>query len=157
MAYIREHRNQGCVFCEALSGADNPENLVVWQGKRVFVMMNRFPYAHGHLLVCPVRHVKDLDGLEEKECQELMEATRRSVRTLGGCFAPEGFNVGVNIGKVAGAGFADHLHMHIVPRWQGDLNFMPVLADVRVISEHLAETYERLREAFSSRNPEPVS
>jgi ATP adenylyltransferase len=136
------------VFCEALAEEESAANLILWRGERVFIMMNRFPYAHGHLLVSPHRHVKDLDELSQEEAWDLMEATRRAIRVLKRCFSPEGFNVGVNLGKVAGAGFADHLHLHIVPRWNGDFNFMPVLADIRVISEHLTETYDKLREAF---------
>jgi ATP adenylyltransferase len=147
-AYVRQSRDAGCVFCEALGDERSPENLVLWRGESVFVMMNRFPYAPGHLMVSPVRHVKDLEGLSSEESMALFGSIKEAIRVLGGCLSCEGFNVGINLGKVAGAGFAEHLHVHIVPRWNGDCNFMPVLADTRVISESISETYAKLREGF---------
>jgi ATP adenylyltransferase len=148
MEYIKQGRRQACVFCDALREGKEREGLVVWRGEAVFAMLNRFPYAHGHLLISPCRHAKDLEGLTLLESQALMHATRDAVRVLTRCLAPEGFNVGINLGKVAGAGFADHLHLHIVPRWNGDHNFMPVLGDTWIISEHLENTYNKLREGF---------
>jgi ATP adenylyltransferase len=160
MAYIREARRPSCVFCAALAGGrgdGDAGSLILWRRELVFVMMNRFPYAHGHLLVSPVRHIKDLERLTAAEEQELMGVTRHAICVLKRCLSPEGFNVGLNLGKVAGAGFADHLHCHIVPRWEGDHNFMPILAETRVISEHLMDTYERLREGFHGTGTEPGS
>lgn len=146
--YIRQSQRPVCIFCEALDGEHSAESLVLWRGDRVFVMMNRFPYAPGHLMVSPIRHVKDLEGLSSRESRDLMACTRDAVRVLNRCLEPEGFNVGINLGEVAGAGYADHLHVHIVPRWNGDYNFMPVLADTRVVSENITETYRKLREGF---------
>ena len=148
MAYIRQSGRQACVFCDALREGEERESLVVWRSQSIFAMMNRFPYAHGHLLISPCRHVQDLEGLTLAESQALMQATRDAIRVLTQCLVPEGFNVGINLGKVAGAGFADHLHLHVVPRWDGDHNFMPVLGETRIISEHLDNTYNKLREGF---------
>ena len=147
--YVQERKKGGCVFCQALEDTHGPESLVLRRAERVFVMMNRYPYAHGHLLVSPTRHVPDLEGLTQEEAGDLMEETRLAVRVLARALGPEGFNVGINLGKVAGAGYAGHLHVHVVPRWNGDLNFMPILADVRVISEHLQETCMKLRQEFA--------
>ncbi len=155
--YVKERKKDGCVFCQALQAVQEPENLVLRVCERVFVMMNRYPYAHGHLLVSPVRHVADLDGLTEEEARDLMAETRLATRVLGKVLSPEGFNVGINLGKVAGAGYAGHLHVHVVPRWNGDLNFMPVLADVRVISEHLQETFSKLKKEFAGLGKENPS
>ncbi len=146
---MQERKKAGCVFCQALEELEEPGNLVLRIGQRVFVMMNRYPYAHGHLLVSPLRHVPDLEGLTEEEAKDLMEETRLATKVLTEVLSPEGFNVGINLGKVAGAGYAGHLHVHVVPRWNGDLNFMPVLADVRIISEHLQETFSKLKRKFA--------
>jgi ATP adenylyltransferase len=113
--------------------------------------MNRYPYTNGHLLVAPFRHTADLADLNELEALEMHRLLVLAKAVLKECVAPQGFNIGMNLGQVAGAGVADHLHMHIVPRWQGDTNFMPVFADVRIIPEHLEETYSRLAEAFARR------
>jgi ATP adenylyltransferase len=155
MAYIKQNRRQKCVFCCANEESEDTENLILCRGGSVFVMMNRFPYAYGHLLVSPLRHVKDMDGLTAQEFNELMPMTRNAIRVLTRCLSPEGFNVGINLGKVSGAGYADHLHVHIVPRWSGDHNFMPVLADTQIISEHLADTYRKLRAGFDTLAMEP--
>jgi ATP adenylyltransferase len=111
-------------------------------------MLNAFPYAGGHLMVAPYRHVGDLEACEPDELQDLIALAQRAIRALREVAAPHGFNVGLNLGKVAGAGFGDHLHLHVVPRWEGDTNFMPVLADTRVISEALAATQAALAEAL---------
>ncbi|MEJ5377391.1 MAG: HIT domain-containing protein [bacterium] len=148
--YVQEKKRGGCVFCQALEEVQESESLVLRVARRVFVMMNRYPYAHGHLLVSPLRHVPDLEGLTSEEAADLMEETRLATRVLTRVLNPEGFNVGINLGKVAGAGYAGHLHVHVVPRWNGDLNFMPILADVRVISEHLQDTYFKLKREFTN-------
>ena len=114
------------------------------------VMMNRYPYANGHLLVAPKKHVDTLDQLTREEMGDVLETTKNAVHILGEVMKPDGFNVGLNLGEVAGAGIADHLHFHIVPRWQGDTNAMSVLAGVRVISEHLEATFKRLRPHFEA-------
>lgn len=147
--YVKRKRKGGCIFCEAVEKPHCPESLVLRMGARVFTMMNRFPYAHGHLLVSPVRHIPELDGLSRDEEIALMEELKLAIRVLSRVLEPQGFNIGMNLGEVAGAGYAGHLHVHIVPRWNGDMNFMPILADVRVISEHLEETYSKLRVEFA--------
>src|SRR6266850_1532328 len=132
----------GCLFCEPA------EELVVHRGPRAFVLLNRFPYASGHLLVAPLRHVGELGELSDEEALEIHRLATTAVGTLSQAYAPQGYNLGWNLGRIAGAGIVDHLHQHVVPRWAGDTNFMPVLADVKVLPEHLAETRRRLVEAW---------
>src|SRR5262245_15090849 len=134
-----------CVFCEP------DEDLIVHRGETAFVLLNRFPYTSGHLLVAPVRHEADLVGLTEEEALEVHRLATRAVTALRAEYAPDGHNLGWNLGRAAGAGIVDHVHLHVVPRWAGDTNFMPVLADVRVVPEALAETAERLRRRFAAR------
>jgi ATP adenylyltransferase len=137
----------GCIFCLARDG-DDEERLVVHRGERAFVLLNRFPYASGHLMVAPTRHVAGFADLDDDEALELHRLAARSLAALSATFAPEGYNLGWNIGRVAGAGVVDHVHLHVVPRWAGDTNFMPVLADVKVLPEHLAETRRKLAAAY---------
>jgi ATP adenylyltransferase len=134
---------EGCVFCLALEG-DDEERLVVRRGRAAFVLLNRFPYSSGHVMVAPVRHVGDFSALSNEEALELHRLASEALEALAGLYAPDGYNLGWNLGRVAGAGVVDHVHLHVVPRWSGDTNFMPVLADVKVIPEHLAETRARL-------------
>ncbi len=143
-------KTEGCIFCEFPSqGEDNDrQNLIVYRTPHAFIILNAFPYSNGHLMVVPYRHTSDLGDFTEDEMLEVMKLTRLSVRMLKRAFNPNGFNLGVNMGRVAGAGIADHLHWHIVPRWNGDTNFMPVLADVRVIPESLCVVYDRLKAAL---------
>jgi ATP adenylyltransferase len=148
MVYIQGPSPQECIFCKASKEDRDQENLVLYRSRTIFVMMNRFPYAYGHLLVCPVQHVRDLGGLPDHALGELMQVTRDAIHILQRSLNPDGFNMGINLGGVAGAGYVEHLHMHIVPRWHGDHNFMPIIGETRVISEHLAHTYGRLREGF---------
>jgi ATP adenylyltransferase len=131
-----------------VSTADD-ENYVLTRGDKVFVLLNIYPYNNGHLLVAPKRHVGDITELTEEESLELFLTTQKMVAMLRKAFNPEGFNVGVNVGKIAGAGIPGHFHIHIVPRWGGDTNFMPVIGDVRVISEGLEMTYRKLKEALA--------
>jgi|SRR5581483_11361733 len=148
MAYVGSASTErGCIFCAALTG-DPRERLLLGTTARSLVMLNRYPYQNGHLMIAPRRHTNDLPGLPAAEHVDLAETVRRALASLGTAFHPDGFNVGLNLGACAGAGVVDHLHWHIVPRWSGDTNFMPVLADVRVIPQHLLETYDRLRAAF---------
>ena len=137
----------GCIFCEALAG-DHEERLVVHRGERAFVLLNRFPYASGHLMVAPTRHTGDFGSLEPDEAAEVHALAATGMDALRELYRPDGFNLGWNLGRVAGAGIVDHVHLHVVPRWAGDTNFMPVLADVRVIPEHLTATRERLAAAW---------
>jgi ATP adenylyltransferase len=152
MEYISSKQESGCFFCQALAAdpSEDAANLVVWRPEGALVMLNRFPYNNGHLMVAPSAHVPSLVDLSDEQSQELMSAVKRSLRVLEGELGPEGFNVGVNQGKVAGAGVPDHVHVHVVPRWNGDTNFMPVLGEVKVISEHLQRSWEKLRRAFSA-------
>ena len=140
---------EGCFFCRALDGADD-DGLVVHRGDRAFVLLNRFPYSSGHLMVAPVRHTGDFAGLADEEAIELHRLAAQAQTALADTYAPDGFNLGWNLGRVAGAGVLDHVHLHVVPRWSGDTNFMPVLADVKVLPEHLAETRRRLAAAWAS-------
>lgn len=148
--YIGKEHGTGCIFCEKLNaGTDKDrENFVLYRGDNVFVILNIYPYNNGHLLVAPMRHVGDIEELTAIEMQELFAVTQHMVRVQRDAFNPDGFNVGINLGKIAGAGIPGHLHIHIVPRWGGDTNFMPVLGDVRVISEALEATYTKLEQAL---------
>jgi len=129
---------------------DEPE-LVVHRGELAFALLNKFPYASGHLMVAPYRHGSAFDDLEDAEALEVQRLSVAAIEALRAVFAPEGFNVGWNLGRVAGAGIVDHGHLHVVPRWNGDTNFMPVLADIKVIPEHLLETRRKLAEAWPER------
>ena len=146
MEYIRAEKEDRCIFCDALSHTDD---LTLYKGPDTMVMMNKFPYINGHLLVAPVRHLSGLQQLSKNEMGEMLATVDRSVQILKKVMNPDGFNVGLNLGKVAGAGVEEHLHFHIVPRWFGDTNALTVFADVRVIPEHLKATYENLKPHFS--------
>ncbi len=154
-AYIGKDHGSGCIFCEKLESDKDLENYVLYRGDKTFVMMNLYPYNNGHLLIAPKRHVGDLTDLEKDEILELGLVTQRMVRLLRAAFNPEGFNAGVNLGKIAGAGVPGHFHIHVVPRWGGDTNFMPVIGDVRVISEGLDLTYRKLAEAMDKEKDQP--
>jgi ATP adenylyltransferase len=148
MAYIGAAKTEAtCIFCAA-PGGDARERLLLGTTAHALVMLNRYPYQNGHLMVAPRRHTADLSDLPALEHADLAETLRRALASLAAALRPEGFNVGMNLGACAGAGVVDHLHWHVVPRWSGDTNFMPVLADVRVMPQHLLETYDRLRGAF---------
>jgi ATP adenylyltransferase len=148
LEYIQHADEQdGCVFCRA-PGLDDEEGLVVHRGERAFVLLNRFPYASGHLMVAPYRHVGELGALEDEEALEIHRLAATAATVLGEVMAPQGFNLGWNLGRVAGAGIVDHVHQHVVPRWAGDTNFMPVLADVKVMPEALEATRRKLAEAW---------
>jgi len=156
MAYIQpdsKPQEKGCVFCIGDRVEENRDRLILLRGTRVFVLMNKFPYTNGHLMVAPYRHTADIGELSDSEALEMHRLTVLCREVLKECLNPHGFNIGMNLGQVAGAGIADHLHLHIVPRWSGDTNFMPVFADVRVIPEHLETTYDRLAAAFEKRIP----
>lgn len=150
MEYITGEQRPGCLFCRVL---DNPEDkdseLVVWRPPGALVMLNRFPYNPGHVMVAPAAHVGELEDLDDAQTADLMRTLKRAITVLRASLKPEGFNLGANTGRAAGAGIADHVHLHVVPRWNGDTNFMPVLADVKVVNEHLLTTAAKLREAFS--------
>ncbi len=143
--YILGNKEEGCIFCKALSDQDD---LTLYKGKVTMVIMNKFPYINGHLLVAPTKHISGLDQLSKDEMRELLVTVEQSVGILKQVMRPDGFNVGLNLGKVAGAGIEEHLHFHIVPRWLGDTNALTVFADVRVIPEHLKTTYNNLKPYF---------
>jgi ATP adenylyltransferase len=148
LEYVQHADEQGgCVFCTA-AGGDDQEGLVVHRGERAFALLNRYPYSSGHLMVAPYRHGSGFDSLDEVEALEVHRLAVQAIEALQSVYSPDGFNVGWNLGRIAGAGIVDHGHVHVVPRWSGDTNFMPVLADVRVIPEHLTETRRRLADAW---------
>jgi ATP adenylyltransferase len=150
MQYIQESAPPpGCFFCAARTGDDAAAHLLVGRDDGGLTMLNRYPYGHGHLLVAPLRHVASPEDLSDVEYDGLMRVVRRAARALRGAFAPEGMNLGMNLGRAGGAGVADHCHWHLLPRWSGDTNFMPVIADVKVMSEHLVATLERVRAHYA--------
>jgi ATP adenylyltransferase len=149
MEYIKSaDEDDGCLFCAAVAGADDADRFVVRRGKRAVVLLNKFPYASGHFMVAPVRHVGDYGELEDEEVLELHRLASAGIGALAEAYAPQGYNLGWNLGRIAGAGVVDHVHLHVVPRWAGDTNFMPVLADVKVLPEHLDETRRKLGDAW---------
>lgn len=148
MQYLAEERPAGCVFCLAVEKDRDAENLVLWRGEHAFVILNRYPYNAGHLMVVPYAHVASTESLPPETLTEMMLLANRCLAALRETMAPEAFNIGANLGHAAGAGIAEHVHLHVVPRWEGDTNFLPVLADVRVVPELLADTYCKLRPAL---------
>ena len=152
LEYIKQAgEHEGCVFCDESAGAIDPEeSLLVLRGEAAIALLNKYPYSSGHLMVAPRRHVGELAELGAEEVLEIHRLAVEAVEMLREVYGPAGFNLGWNLGHIAGAGIADHVHLHVVPRWSGDTNFMPVLADVKVIPEHLLATRERLREWLSS-------
>jgi ATP adenylyltransferase len=137
-----------CIFCELPRARADRETLVLGRTAAAFAILNKFPYNNGHLMVVPRRHVAELHQLDRAEYGELAEMLRVAVRLVGKAYAPQGANVGMNLGRIAGAGIADHLHWHVVPRWSGDTNFMPVIADTKVMIEHLHASWDKLRPLF---------
>lgn len=154
MQYILEAQSKkqpkGCLFCLAWKSPELKKNLVLYKGRQVLVMMNKYPYNSGHLMVIPRRHIKDLSKLTALEHRELGETLAVCTKALKKVYRPQGFNIGMNLERVAGAGITDHLHYHVVPRWNGDTNFMPVFSDTRVLVESLDRAYDRLKREFDS-------
>jgi ATP adenylyltransferase len=152
MEFIRSEKPKGCIFCEfpAAPETDDRKNLVVHRSAQAFTCLNRYPYNSGHVMVIPRAHVSDLAALSPEAYAALGEELRRAVAVLRSVYEPDGMNVGINLGRAAGAGIADHLHWHVVPRWAGDNNFMPVLADQRVVVEALDTAWERLHAGFAA-------
>ncbi len=154
MAYIANHRKvEGCVFCNEAALPDGPENLIVYRGRRAFVILNRYPYTSGHLMVVPFAHQPSLDLLDAETRAEMMELVTQSMRVLQAVYCPHGFNLGANIGEAAGAGIADHVHLHVVPRWSSDTNFMSSLGQTRVLPEELEQTWQRMTQAWDAPPP----
>lgn len=148
MKYILQKKPKGCIFCVKPQENKDKENFLLYRGELAFVVMNVFPYNNGHVMVVPYRHLSDFESLNNNEKQEIMELISLSIKALKKAVNPEGFNIGLNIGQIAGAGIDDHLHSHVVPRWSADTNFMPVVTDTKVLSESLEETYQKLKAAL---------
>jgi ATP adenylyltransferase len=148
LEYIRGPKAEECIFCRAVDSDDDEASYVVHRGERCFVILNAYPYNNGHVMIAPYAHEPTLEALDEPTLTEHMTLVKRSTAALREVYKPEGFNVGMNIGKAAGAGIEDHVHMHVVPRWAGDTNFMPVIGDVRVLPQSLADSWRELKEAF---------
>jgi len=153
MEYVVGEKPEGCIFCDKAREKSDSENLILFRGEHCLVMMNRYPYTNGHLMVAPYRHVDTPTKLSSEALTEMMTVLNVCLEVLQDQMQPDGFNLGMNLGASAGAGIRDHIHMHIVPRWAGDTNFMPVLADTRVIIERLDVCYQRLKPGFEGRRP----
>jgi len=153
MQYIEEAagaEEQECIFCTKPKENRDEENYIVYRGETCFIIMNIYPYNNGHLMIAPYRHVATPLELTEKEMLELMKTVNIGIKALEKAFNPHGFNIGINLGRAAGAGIVDHIHIHVVPRWQGDTNFMPILAETKIIPQHLRETYRKLRQIIET-------
>jgi ATP adenylyltransferase len=148
MDYIESEKDGSCIFCEKPKGPDLRSNLVLAFTRHSLVMLNRYPYNNGHLLLAPKKHAAEFSGLSDEEFADLCRVLRASIQLVERALKPGGINVGMNLGKCAGAGVEDHLHWHVVPRWEGDTNFMPVIGEVRVLPQHLLDSYDRLSELF---------
>ena len=149
LEYVQSADEDGrCLFCRAAEPGADEEKLVVHRGEAAVVLLNKFPYSSGHLMVAPVRHAGDFAELSDEEALELHRLAGQGIGALAQIYSPQGYNLGWNLGRIAGAGIVDHVHLHVVPRWAGDTNFMPVLADVKVMPEHLVETRRKLADAW---------
>ena len=148
--FILCEKEPGCFLCRTSREKQDRRNLILYRGEKCFVILNRYPYNNGHVMIAPYRHLGRLEGLEPDELTELMTVAQLCVRTLKSGLKPQGINLGMNLGKVSGAGVADHIHLHLVPRWQGDTNFMPIFAQTKVVSVGLADTYRLLKREFKS-------
>ncbi len=142
-----------CIFCQALKSSDERGPAILFRGKHHFILLNKYPYTPGHLMIAPYRHLSDLAGTRPEEAAEIGDLLRLSVRILRRCYKPHGFNIGMNLGHSAGAGVADHYHLHVIPRWTGDSNFMPLVGGTRVFIEDLNTTYDRLLPLFQKAQP----
>jgi len=146
--YIRHvviEKEEGCIFCNALKSKRDREKLVLYRGETAFIMLNLYPYNNGHILIAPKRHVDSLEKLDDEELLEIMKLIKKMIIILRKEYSPDGFNIGLNIGRTAGAGVEGHIHIHIIPRWNGDTSFMPIISNTKVIPEAIYETYDRLK------------
>ncbi|MFH0826744.1 MAG: HIT domain-containing protein [Candidatus Omnitrophota bacterium] len=148
--YIKGKKPKGCIFCLCAKGRG--QKSLIFKTRHTLVLLNIFPYNNGHLMVAPIRHVRDMSQLKDEELLDLMRALEKAKRLLGKVLEPEGYNIGINISKAGGAGITGHLHIHIVPRWTGDTNFMPILSDTKIISQSLEELVKRLKHAQSNKD-----
>jgi ATP adenylyltransferase len=154
LEYLTAPNTDGCIFCSAAEGDDDRENLILLRGERAFLIVNRYPYNNGHLMVVPYAHVPSLEDLDAVTLTEIMQLLNRGLAALRAAMVPDGFNIGANLGQVAGAGVEDHVHIHVVPRWAGDTNFMPIIGDMRVIPQTWLQTYDDLKAALENQRPE---
>jgi ATP adenylyltransferase len=150
LEYLTTGKQPGCIFCSAVLGSNDRESLVLYRGELAFLILNRFPYNNGHLMVVPYAHVPSPEELEPAVLAEMMLLLNRSLAALRSAMEPEGFNVGINLGRAAGAGVEDHVHIHVVPRWPGDTNFMAVVGDMRVVPQTWLQTYDQLKAALEA-------
>lgn len=150
MGYILSDKTKGCIFCDLPKQDRDRENLILYRSSHNFVIMNRFPYNNGHIMVVPYIHTSTLEDMGDEALLDFMKVTRHAMSSIKKAFMPEGFNAGINVGKIAGAGMEEHIHLHMVPRWAGDTSFMTVFDEVRVIPEHILSTYDKLFVAFNS-------
>lgn len=155
--YIRSPKHEGCIFCDFPRENRDRERLILHRGRYSFVIMNNYPYNPGHVMIAPYRHVGRWEDLTDEELLEMMRLSQLMIKVIKKVMNPDGFNMGVNLGRVAGAGIEDHVHLHIVPRWNGDTNFMPVVADTKVIPESLQEAYDELKAAIEEMMEESKS
>ncbi len=149
LKYILGAKEKDCIFCEKPKAGNDREHFILHRGKSNFIILNLYPYNNGHLMVVPYKHASGIGGIGPEEAAEMMELTQKSVGVLQRKFNPQGFNIGMNLGSAAGAGIEEHLHMHVVPRWNGDTNFMPVLGETKVMPQHIESTYDNLIDGFS--------
>lgn len=149
MAFIEKHdSSKGCILCQIVEQNKDDEQLVLKRGEVAYVVMNKYPYANGHLMIVPYRHLATWTSLNPTELLEIQTLTQEALTALGTALNPHGFNIGTNLGRAAGAGIEDHVHQHIVPRWVGDINFMPLFSETKVISEHLEASYLKIKKAW---------
>ena len=147
--YVSQGTNQACIFCEALNRKDDAETFILFRGRLNFILLNRYPYTTGHAMIAPYEHVGELDRATPETLAEMMELAQRLQRAFAAEYKPEGYNLGMNLGKIAGAGVADHLHLHVLPRWAGDTSFMTTVGETRLEPEDLSTTYTKLKAYFS--------
>jgi ATP adenylyltransferase len=149
MNYILQPKQKGCLFCEKAMKKNDRKNYILVRSRKSFCIMNLYPYNNGHLMVAPYRHVRTIESLTDEEICDMLFVAKKGVKALKAAFKPEGFNMGINIGRIAGAGVVGHIHMHIVPRWKGDTNFMPIMSDTKLVSQGLGRTYSTLKKLMS--------
>jgi ATP adenylyltransferase len=147
-----QEEDRKCLFCEKASSRNDKENFILYRSKECYIIMNLFPYNSGHIMIVPYKHTADINELSDEENLDIMRTIRKGIQALTKALKPHGFNIGANLGRVSGAGIAEHIHFHIVPRWNGDTNFMPIIGDTKVISEHIEDTYKKLKIALDELN-----
>ena len=146
--YVRMEKMDECIFCKFPKEKDDEKNLILYRGKRAFIIMNNYPYNPGHVMIAPYRHVANLEDLTPEEVHDIHTLASLAIKAIKKSMKPQGFNLGINIGRAGGAGIEGHIHLHIVPRWNGDTNFMPVISDTKVIVQEIKESYKELRESI---------